>query len=66
MSRADMILDQNNSLWVLEVNTLPGMTDHSLLPKAAAAVGYDFGVLCRKLTSFALRRAPRNAKQPVC
>ena len=39
---------------VLEVNTIPGMTSHSLVPKAAAAVGIDFGELCWRIleTSF--------------
>jgi len=35
--------------YVLEVNTLPGMTATSLLPKIAAAAGYDFGALCEAI-----------------
>jgi hypothetical protein len=35
--------------YVLEVNTLPGMTESSLLPKIAAAAGYDFGSLCEAI-----------------
>lgn len=45
-SRADFLLDENGTLYCLEVNTLPGMTAASLLPKSAAAAGIDFGSLC--------------------
>jgi len=44
-TRSDFILDQAGELWFLEINTIPGMTDHSLLPKIAAAVGLDFDTL---------------------
>lgn len=40
--RVDLMLDNAGEPWLLEANTAPGMTDHSLLPKAAAAVGIDF------------------------
>ncbi|MFH1996001.1 MAG: D-alanine--D-alanine ligase [Candidatus Omnitrophota bacterium] len=56
LSRVDMILDGNNKgLYVLEVNTIPGMTERSLLPKAALAVGMSFGELCSKLVEMATR-----------
>lgn len=45
-SRADFLLDSDNNIYCLEVNTLPGMTAASLLPKEAAASGIDFGSLC--------------------
>lgn len=48
-SRVDMMLDKKGKIFVLEVNTIPGMTERSLLPKAAAAAGIDFGALCIKL-----------------
>lgn len=48
-SRVDMMLDGSGKLFVLEVNTIPGMTERSLLPKAAGASGIDFGSLCVKL-----------------
>jgi D-alanine-D-alanine ligase len=35
--------------WVLEVNTIPGMTETSLLPKAAAAAGIDYAALCARI-----------------
>ncbi|RMF87553.1 MAG: D-alanine--D-alanine ligase [Nitrospirae bacterium] len=40
--RVDLLLDTAENFYLLEVNTLPGMTDHSLLPKAAAAMGIGF------------------------
>ena len=45
-SRADFLLDENGEIYCLEVNTLPGMTAASLLPKEAAAVGIPYGELC--------------------
>ena len=40
--RVDVMRDEGGRLWLLEVNTIPGMTDHSLVPMAAAAQGIDF------------------------
>lgn len=48
-SRVDMIMDKKTRVFVLEVNTIPGMTQTSLLPKAAEAEGISFGELCIKL-----------------
>ena len=48
-SRIDFLLEQDMNAYCLEVNTLPGMTATSLLPKAAAAVGMSFAELCRKI-----------------
>ena len=61
VSRTDIILDENNLPWALEVNTLPGMTSHSLLPRAAAAVGIGFTELCEGLLRLTLNRAMRKA-----
>jgi D-alanine-D-alanine ligase len=44
--RIDAMQDAQGNFWLLEVNTVPGMTDHSLVPKAALAVGMDFDQLC--------------------
>lgn len=44
--RIDAMQDEQGKFWLLEVNTVPGMTDHSLVPKAAQAVGYSFDQLC--------------------
>ncbi len=55
-SRVDMMLDHEGDLWVLEVNTLPGMTDHSLLPKMAAAEGIGFDELVQELIDVSLEK----------
>jgi D-alanine-D-alanine ligase len=44
--RVDIMLDDDGQPYVLEVNTAPGMTSHSLVPKAAAAVGMSYEALC--------------------
>lgn len=43
--RADVMQDAQGKFWLLEVNTVPGMTDHSLVPMAARAAGLDFTAL---------------------
>lgn len=48
-SRTDFILDKDGRAWCLEVNTLPGMTPNSLIPKAAAIEGISYGELCEKI-----------------
>ena len=48
-SRVDFILDDENHPWCLEVNTLPGMTATSLVPKAAVASEIEFGELCERI-----------------
>ena len=55
--RVDLVLDQQGQPWLLEINTVPGMTGHSLVPMAAAAVGIDYPELCWRIleTSFAQR-----------
>lgn len=55
-SRIDMIMDSSLRLFVLEANTIPGMTQRSLLPKAAQAIGLSFGDLCIRLVENALTR----------
>lgn len=53
--RVDLILDPDGALWVLEINAIPGMTDTSLLPKAAEAAGMSFeDVVARVLAAAAL------------
>jgi D-alanine-D-alanine ligase len=49
LSRVDMICPPNGEVWVLEVNTLPGMTELSLFPDAARAAGLDFEALVKRL-----------------
>ncbi len=48
-SRADMRFGKDNKIRILEVNTIPGLTSTSLLPKAAKAVGIDFAHMCLKM-----------------
>ncbi len=45
-TRVDFLKDDDGKLYLLEINTLPGMTDHSLVPKAAAQTGLSFADLC--------------------
>ena len=47
--RVDLMLDREGSSWLLEVNTIPGMTDHSLVPMAARARGISFEDLCVRI-----------------
>lgn len=54
MSRVDMIVDSNDDITVLEVNTIPGMTPTSLLPTAAKAAGIEFPALLDRLIQLAL------------
>ncbi len=56
MSRSDMIVDSRGMIWTLEVNTIPGMTPTSLLPRSAQAAGYSFSQLLDKLIALALAR----------
>ena len=44
--RVDFMVDADGSAWFIEANSVPGMTGHSLVPMAAAAVGVDFATLC--------------------
>lgn len=47
--RVDIMLDETGAAWCLEVNTSPGMTDHSLVPMAARAAGLSFGDLVLRI-----------------
>lgn len=53
-SRSDFILDRDGRAWCLEVNTLPGMTPASLIPKAAKLEGMSYGELCEKIIELSL------------
>jgi D-alanine-D-alanine ligase len=53
-SRVDVLLDSQNRPFVLEANTIPGMTETSLLPKAAAATGIPFPELCKIIAELSL------------
>ena len=58
-SRTDFILDDEGRAWCLEVNTLPGMTPNSLIPRAAAVEGMSYPQLCEKIVELSLE-ARRN------
>lgn len=55
MARVDFLLDAGGELWMLEINTIPGFTTHSLLPMGAAHAGIEFPSLCERLVEMALR-----------
>jgi D-alanine-D-alanine ligase len=57
LSRVDFILDGENVPQILEINTIPGFTSHSLLPMAAANVGIGFGELVDRLAMMAQERS---------
>lgn len=55
-SRTDFIVDQNNKIYVIELNSLPGMTPISLLPQEAKAMGIDYEELCERIIEESLRK----------
>jgi D-alanine-D-alanine ligase len=63
--RVDVMRDRQGRNWLLEVNTAPGMTSHSLVPKAAKQVGIDFEALCWRIleTSFDRERSAVGGEQ---
>lgn len=54
VARVDFMLDKDNNPYVLEINTIPGMTETSLVPKAAAKAGIDFPNLCEMILLMAV------------
>jgi D-alanine-D-alanine ligase len=56
MSRTDVILGHDGNFYVLEINTIPGMTPTSLLPQAALKYGITFPELLDKIINSAFRR----------
>ena len=59
-ARVDVMVRPGGEPVVLEVNTLPGMTETSLLPKAAAAAGLNYAQLCQRMVDLALKRSGRE------
>jgi D-alanine-D-alanine ligase len=54
-ARVDFILDKNNIPWFLEINTLPGMTETSLVPKSVKAAGISFNNLIQLIIDEAIK-----------
>ncbi len=63
--RVDLLVTEGENEYVLEVNTLPGMTETSLLPKIAKEAGYNFGDLCETILARAAlhQRRPEDTEQ---
>lgn len=59
-SRVDVMLDRKNRPFVLEVNSIPGLTEFSLLPKAARAIGIGFEELCLRVLEEAFNRKKKK------
>jgi D-alanine-D-alanine ligase len=58
LSRVDMRVDPDGRPWLLEVNTIPGLTDHSLVPRSAAMRGWSMAHLCERMIRSAVRCQP--------
>lgn len=54
LSRTDIMRDRDGQFWVIETNTIPGMTEASLVPDSARVAGYDFPSLCQRVVELAL------------
>lgn len=65
-SRADFIIDDNNEIWFIEINTLPGMTVTSLLPQEATAAGFGFNKLCDMMVDMAVQKKVGLEKEREC
>lgn len=65
-ARADFILDDEGRFWFLEMNTIPGMTEHSLFPKSASCVGFTFEEVVRCIVDSAFKRnGGKCSVQPI-
>ena len=58
-TRTDFLLGEDNKIYCLESNTLPGMTPTSLLPQEAQVIGMNFEQLCEKLIQVSLKKYGR-------
>ena len=59
-SRVDVMLSERSEPFVLEINTIPGMTEASLLPEAAAVAGISYPELCRRVIELSLAARPQK------
>jgi len=64
-SRVDMLLNDRDNLYLLEINTIPGFTEKSLLPKAAKAAGMSFSSLCEKIVDLAFQNILVSVNEPI-
>jgi D-alanine-D-alanine ligase len=64
--RVDFMLDADGHPWLIEVNTVPGLTDHSLVPMAARATGIDFDRLVCRILDTSLCAEPQMGKEADC
>ena len=63
VARVDIMVDAAGQPWILEVNTIPGLTDHSLVPKAAAKIGLDMSRLCEVVLDRAIKAGQRELRK---
>ena len=63
VARVDIMVDESGQPWVLEVNTIPGLTDHSLVPKAAARLGLNMPQFCEVVLERALNAAGKTLRK---
>jgi len=63
--RVDLMRDRAGKFFLLEVNTTPGMTSHSLVPKAAHASGIDFEELCWRILETSFNESPSPVSRPA-
>jgi D-alanine-D-alanine ligase len=63
VARVDIMVDESGQPWILEVNTIPGLTDHSLVPKAAAKIGLDMDQFCEVVIERALKVGKRELRR---
>ena len=62
-ARVDFLLSREGSLYLSEINTIPGFTPISLFPALCAVGGYDFGAICERIVGLALERASRASRR---
>jgi D-alanine-D-alanine ligase len=55
-ARADIIMTENGDMYCLEVNTLPGMTETSLVPREAESLGISFADLCERIIELSFKK----------
>lgn len=64
-ARADLFLEPDGQFYFLEINTMPGMTETSLMPKSASCAGLDFPALVQRMTAPVLSRAAARVARPA-